>query len=379
MKISDLLENDGPTDTGRRRFLKTTGAVAAQAAMPGGTAGSIAKLVSTPAKSSVTLAGLAAGLIKTAYNNGSWFRDNDRDWDDTELDDETPNWDPKDVKINSKAGTIKLPFGYGKGKILHKNDVLKTPKGRQYLKKGDTQEEGHLYSFENSQGKVETLHLNPVNETDNNYKFSGISSLKDSDPDLKNVVKKIINSMETEFKDYREAVEKFSLLVSENNFLGAEGYLIDSLAEKNPDIFIKFFNKHKDDLRKMLDDLNEFPEVEVVDVVKDVAKDIVKDKVTDLSMNALRTQAAAGALDKFKELVKRVIGKIEPTPDQDKPVVRHMGKADVVEPNQPIGLPAPDKSDAEIMADLRDIINRQLTDREKEVVRQEIKNKDSRE
>jgi hypothetical protein len=95
-------------------------------------------------------------------------------------------------------------------------------------------------------------------------------------------------------------------------------------------------------------------------------------------MNALRTASAAGSLDKFKELVKRVIGKIEPTPDQNKPIVKHMGKADVVEPNQPIGLPAPDKSDAEIMADLRDIINRQLTDREKEVVRQEIKNKDNR-
>jgi hypothetical protein len=369
MKISDLLENDGPTDPGRRRFLKTTGAVAAQAAMPGGTAGSIAKLVSTPAKSSVTLVSLAAGLIKTAYNNNNWFWDQDRDWE--AIDDSTPNWEPKDVKIDPKAGTIQLPFG--NKPVFNKNNILKTPKGRQYLKIFDQEDEAPLYSFENSRGKVDTLHFNPAFE----HRSRGVSSLEDSDSDLENVVKKIIDSIIGKFKieDYRDAVEKFSMLVSDENFLGAEGYLIDSLAEKNPDIFIKFFNKHKDQIL----DKEEPKNNEIGNVAKDVAKDIVKDKATDLSMNALRTASAAGALDKFKELVKRVIGKIEPTPDQDKPVVKHMGKADVVEPNQPIGLPAPDKSDAEIMADLRDIINRQLTDREKEVVRQEIKNKDNRE
>ncbi len=384
MKISDLLENDGPTDPGRRRFLKTTGAVAAQAAMPGGTARSIAKLASTPAKSSVTFAHLAAGLMKTAYNNSYWFWDENPDWKDTDddrdldpygNDEPTPNWDPKNVKIDSKAGTIELPFGDSEYKILHKNDVLKTPKGRQYIKIFDQYSEAPLYSFENSQGKVETIHLNPMDGLD--------SAMNDTDSETDTVMNTILHSLIDHTEQLNPLAYKLSEITTDKNILGAEGYLIDSFAEKNPDIFLKFFNKHKDQLldkEEIEDLLRPEPVAKDVakDIVKDVAKDIVKDKVTDLSMNALRTASAAGSLDKFKELVKRVIGKIEPTPDQDKPVVKHMGKADVVEPNQPIGLPAPDKSDAEIMADLRDIINRQLTDREKEVVRQEIKNKDNR-
>ena len=75
----------------------------------------------------------------------------------------------------------------------------------------------------------------------------------------------------------------------------------------------------------------------------------------------------AGAVaDQFRSLVQRVMSAGQTRP----PSVRDMGR---IEPTSSApALPAPDRAAADIMAQLRDVVGRDLTDQEQEVVRQEV-------
>lgn len=82
---------------------------------------------------------------------------------------------------------------------------------------------------------------------------------------------------------------------------------------------------------------------------------------------AVRTPAAATAgAAGFRELLQRVMS----AGQTQTPTVKDMGQ---IEPAQTVvALPAPDRSAAEIMAQLRDIVGRDLTPQEQQVVGQEI-------
>ena len=76
---------------------------------------------------------------------------------------------------------------------------------------------------------------------------------------------------------------------------------------------------------------------------------------------AVATAGAAG----FRELLQRVM-----SAGQTQPPVKDMGR---IEPTA--ALPAPDRSAADIMRDLQDRLDRSLTDQEKEMVQQELANR----
>lgn len=100
-----------------------------------------------------------------------------------------------------------------------------------------------------------------------------------------------------------------------------------------------------------------------VDIVPDAVK-----QATNIAGSVARSQAAASAgsgLAGFKDLVKRVLRLSQPT--QPTSIAKPATAA----------LPAPDKDAAELMSQLRDIVGHNLSDQEKEVVRQEIKKTDT--
>lgn len=79
-------------------------------------------------------------------------------------------------------------------------------------------------------------------------------------------------------------------------------------------------------------------------------------------------QTATIAAEKFRDIVQKAMNSDNST---EEPAVKDMGK---IEPTSSLpALPAPDKSAAELMRDLQNIVDRPLTDQEKEIVKQEIK------
>jgi len=86
-----------------------------------------------------------------------------------------------------------------------------------------------------------------------------------------------------------------------------------------------------------------------------------------------RGQAAAvtgAAASQFRDLVQRVMSAGQTSTAPGEPRVKDMGK---IEPTSPLpALPAPDRSAADIMRDLQNIVDRPLTDQEKDIVQQEL-------
>lgn len=318
MKISDLLENDDPTNITRRGLLKGIMGLAAAAAMP-------VPAVEKAVKSSKIKASSLA--IFTKMVKASDF-------------------------LTASRAAVMMTEGGPPYDAYPAKDLVDI-----YLWAKELPEYKEYYGDDNELFHWESITIEAIEEKSNEEISQGIGRPL--------AIEKIYNTLdqyEFDFETFANEIYNLSEQLyakgarnTGNNWTEGERMLVSLMREKE--------NSNKGD--------------SFADKAKDIAKDVATDKVGDLAMNALRTQAAAGALDKFKELVKRVIGKIKPTPDQDQPTVKHMGKADVVEPNEPLGLPAPGKSDTEIMADLRDLLNRQLNDREKEVVKQELKKKEN--
>ena len=85
-----------------------------------------------------------------------------------------------------------------------------------------------------------------------------------------------------------------------------------------------------------------------------------------------QAQTAATAVTAFRDLVQRVID-AGTSAASAPPREKYMGR---IEPTSSApALPAPDRSAAEIMAQLRDVVGRDLTAQEREVVRQEVSEK----
>ena len=99
------------------------------------------------------------------------------------------------------------------------------------------------------------------------------------------------------------------------------------------------------------------------------AKDVAGQAAKTAATTVARTQAApavAASMTAFKDLVQRVMS----AGQTQQPVTRDMGR---IQP-QTIApaLPAPDRSAADIMAQLRDVVGRDLSSQEQAVVQQEL-------
>jgi hypothetical protein len=114
------------------------------------------------------------------------------------------------------------------------------------------------------------------------------------------------------------------------------------------------------------------PTQAAANIATDTASDVAQKAVKTAAGSVARGQALAaggGGLAALKQLVKKVMGRSTGTPAQSPP---DQARSTPATP----ALPAPDQSAAEIMRDLQDIVGRDLTDREKVAVKQEMdKNK----
>jgi len=82
------------------------------------------------------------------------------------------------------------------------------------------------------------------------------------------------------------------------------------------------------------------------------------------------TAMAGATIDQFRDLVQHVMSAGQTSTAPGEPRVRDMGR---IEPTSSApALPAPDRSAAEIMRDLQNIVDRPLTDQEKIIVQREI-------
>jgi len=102
------------------------------------------------------------------------------------------------------------------------------------------------------------------------------------------------------------------------------------------------------------------------------AKDVAGQAAKTAATTVARTQAApavAASMAAFKDLVQRVMS----AGQTQQPVTRDMGQ---IQPQTTApALPAPDQSAAEIMAQLRDVVGRDLSSQEQTVVQQELSKK----
>lgn len=360
-QIYELLEADKTDSSGRRSFLKTVAAASALAAAPTGTGKKLANVAKTMIGSAQSpLKGIYLAALKTAMNNPDWFDTNE----------EKPDW--YDSKRNP---------GYRWGQFgMYR--WHKTRRGKPYLQANDNDTQGYLYAYQNNKGEFETLHLNPIN------RWPDYSSLKDPvNPEQDQVIRKILNHLEKEkHPKYRSLYKNHILTIAiraiDDNYLNLGGDFIESLARRNPDIFISQFKKYKD---QIFDNEYKGWEPETVstsskskttaDDNDSSAADVAKTAATDIAKTAatsgIRSQAIAGSIASFKKLIDLVLGKINVNPKTGEPTVKDMGK---IEPTSSLpALPAPDRSAAELMRDLQNIVDRPLTDKEKEIVKQEIK------
>lgn len=359
-QIYELLEADKIDNSDRRTFLKTTGAAATLPLIPTSAGNKLANLAKTMIGSAQSpLKGIYLAALKTAMNNP----------DDFDIDEEKPDW------YDSKRYPDRH---WGRFGIYQWH---KTRRGKPYLQTSDNDDQGFLFAYQNNKGEFETLHLNPIN------RWPDYSSLEDPvNPEQDRVIRKILNHLKKEEEKNTKNIKKNRVISSytifghaihaiDDNYLDLGGDFIESLARRNPDIFISQFEKYKDQIIDKYEYKD--PEREPVsgstsdksdvDAVKSTATDVAKTAAT----SSIRNQAIAGSIASFKKLVELVLGKINVNPKTGEPIVKDMGR---IEPTSSApALPAPDRSAAEIMRDLQDIVDRPLSDEEKQVVRQELK------
>ena len=356
-------------DPGRRKFLQRTAGAAAMAAAPKQTLGAIGKIsqqaanVAKAASTNATLRALGAAAVQAVVAHHKKFGGEigPRNYDG----DDSGYWDGTDADWNPSVNPTESPFGPSR--------VKQTVSGRTFLKietgfSGDD----IILTFLNDKGQPSWVRVDWVGAGQLSVKDVNVPGMKEVDPyDISDILEYGFDEgMTTDPDEPEEYSDKFRFPSYIRDGKEYE-FLVDLLASgaTSSNSGLKFAKKNP----KWVEIASQYSSDDDYGDDNNTAKSAVADVAKSAATSGVRTQTIAGGLTAFKELVNRVLDKTNINRKKDEPAVKDMGQ---IQPTEPAAaLPAPDRSAADIMAQLRDVVGRDLTAQEREVVRQEVSEK----
>jgi hypothetical protein len=377
-EISKLLEADEPSDPSKRRFLKKAAGAAAMAAAPNQALGALGKMsqqavnVAKAAGTNATLRALGAAAVQAVIAHHEKFGGEigrpinyDDDYND---DDKIPGyWDGTGADWDPSVDPTESPWG--------PSLVKQTVSGRTFIEiEAGFSGDDIILTFLNDKGQPSWVRVDWVGTGQLSVKDLYVPGMKEVDPhDISDIIEDGFHRGWIRDPDEPEEYSNKFRFPSWIRDGKEYEFLIDLLASgaTSSNSGLKFAKKNP----KWVEIASQYPYYDDDDDDYDDDNNTAKSAVADVAKSAAtsgaRTQSIAGGLAAFKELVNRVLDKANIDRKKDEPAVKDMGK---IEPTSSLpALPAPDKSAAELMRDLQNIVDRPLTDQEKEIVKQEIK------
>ena len=368
LKVNFGASNDvaEAVDPGRRKFLQRTAGAAAMAAAPKQTLGAIGKIsqqaanVAKAASTNATLRALGAAAVQAVVAHHKEFGGEigPRNYDG----DDSGYWDGTDADWNPSVNPTESPFGPSR--------VKQTVSGRTFLKietgfSGDD----IILTFLNDKGQPSWVRVDWVGAGQLSVKDVNVPGMKEVDPyDISDILEYGFDEgMTTDPDEPEEYSDKFRFPSYMRDGKEYE-FLVDLLASgaTSSNSGLKFAKKNP----KWVEIASQYSSDDDYGDDNNTAKSAVADVAKSAATSGVRTQTIAGGLTAFKELVNRVLDKTNINRKKDEPAVKDMGRIEPTSSAQ--ALPAPDRSAADIMAQLRDVVGRDLTQKEREVARQEV-------
>ena len=359
-------EDEKAVNPGRRKFLQRTAGAAAMAAAPKQTLGAIGKIgqqaanVAKAASTNATLRALGAAAVQAVVAHHKEFGGEigPRNYDG----DDSGYWDGTDADWNPSVNPTESPFGPSR--------VKQTVSGRTFLKietgfSGDD----IILTFLNDKGQPSWVRVDWVGAGQLSVKDVNVPGMKEVDPyDISDILEYGFDEgMTTDPDEPEEYSDKFRFPSYMRDGKEYE-FLVDLLASgaTSSNSGLKFAKKNP----KWVEIASQYSSDDDYGDDNNTAKSAVADVAKSAATSGVRTQTIAGGLTAFKELVNRVLDKTNINRKKDEPAVKDMGRIEPTSSAQ--ALPAPDRSAADIMAQLRDVVGRDLTQKEQEVARQEV-------